>query len=76
MKTLQDCSEWREAIRVWVGEGAAGEEAARIESHLAGCGGCRRYAEELRATAAGLRWMADQPVDSSPGFRARWMRAG
>ena len=63
MKTVQDCSHWREAIRAWVGEGAAGEQAARIQSHLAACADCRRYAGELRAAAAGLRWLADRPVD-------------
>jgi hypothetical protein len=75
MKTVQDCSHWREAIRAWVGEGAAGEQAARIQSHLAACADCRRYAGELRAAAAGLRWLADRPVDPSPDFRARWTRA-
>jgi hypothetical protein len=75
MKTVEDCGAWREAIRGWGGEGATGEEASRIQEHLAGCAGCRHYAEELRAAAAGLRWMADQQVESSPGFRARWMGA-
>ncbi len=75
MKTTQDCSRWREAIRAWVGEGVAGEQTAQIQDHLATCAECRRYAEELRAAAAGLRWLADQPVEPSPGFRARWTRA-
>ena len=75
MKTVQDCSCWREAIRAWVGEGGAGEQTAQIQKHLASCEGCRRYAEELQAAAAGLRWLADRPVAPSPGFRARWTRA-
>ena len=70
-----ECDSWREAIRAWVGEGAAGERAGQIQKHLAGCGECRRYAEELRGAAAGLRWLSERPVDPSPGFRARWMRA-
>ncbi len=75
MKTGQDCRFWREAIRVWVGEGATGEQVSRIQSHVAGCGECRRYAEELQAAAGGLRWLAGQQVEPGLGFRARWMRA-
>ena len=75
MKNVEECRVWREAIRTWVSEGAAGEEVTRIQNHLPGCGECRRYAEELRGAVAGLRWMADQQVEPSPGFRARWMRA-
>jgi hypothetical protein len=70
-----DCDRWREAIRAWVGEGVAGNQSAQLQNHLAACGECRRYAEELRAAAAGLRWLADQPVEPSPGFRTRWTRA-
>jgi len=75
MKTVQSCRAWREAIRAWISEGVTGEQMNRIQEHLAGCGECRRYAEELRATAARLRWLADRPADPSPGFRARWTRA-
>ena len=70
-----DCDRWREAIRAWVGEALAGERTAQIQSHLATCPDCRHYAEELRAAAAGLRWLADRQVEPSPGFRARWTRA-
>ena len=70
-----DCDRWREAIRAWVGEGAAGDQSTQLQSHLATCGDCRRYAQELRAATAGLRWLAEQPVEPSPGFRARWTRA-
>jgi hypothetical protein len=70
-----DCDRWREAIRAWVGEVAAGDQSAQIQNHLAACADCRRYAQELRAAAGGLRWLAEQPVEPSPGFRARWTRA-
>ncbi len=76
MKTNRpDCSRWREAIRAWAAEGVAAEESPRLQGHLALCADCRRYAEELRAAAAGLRWLADRPAEPSPGFRARWTRA-
>jgi hypothetical protein len=76
MKTaLQDCGHWRKAIRAWVGEGVAGERTVQIQSHLAACPDCRRYAEELRAATAGLRWLASRDVEPSPGFRSRWTRA-
>jgi len=76
MKTNRpDCSRWREAIRARAAEGVAAEESPRLQGHLALCADCRRYAEELRAAAAGLRWLADRPAEPSPGFRARWTRA-
>ena len=64
-----------EAILTWAAEGVAAEESPRLQGHLALCADCRRYAEELRAAAAGLRWLADRPAEPSPGFRARWTRA-
>jgi hypothetical protein len=70
-----ECDRWREAIRAWVGEGVADDQSAQLQNHLAACGDCRRYAQEMRAAAAGLRWLAEQPVEPSPGFRARWTRA-
>jgi hypothetical protein len=70
-----ECARWREAIRAWVSEDLAGEKGASVQRHVVGCEGCRHYAKELRAAAAGLRRLADQPVAPSPGFRARWMRA-
>ncbi len=70
-----DCDRWREAIRAWVGESSAGEQGDQVQRHIAGCPGCRRYAEELRAATAGLRWLATRPAEPSPGFRTRWTRA-
>jgi hypothetical protein len=52
-----------------------GEEAAQVETHLAGCAECRLYAEELQAATAGLRWLGSRDVAPRPGFRARWSRA-
>lgn len=75
MKRVQDCGRWREAIRLRVCGALETEEVAPVEAHLAACDKCRLYAEELRAAAAGLRWMADQQVAPTPGFRARWTRA-
>jgi hypothetical protein len=46
-----------------------------LQGHLATCEGCRRYAEELQAVAASLRRLANQPVQPSPGLRARWTQA-
>ena len=75
MKTTPDCSHWRQVIRTRIVEGLAREEATRVETHLAVCAECRRYDQELRATTAGLRWLADLPAEPSPGFRARWTQA-
>src|ERR1017187_9476469 len=70
-----DCRRWREAIRLSVCETVAGEQTERIQSHLATCPDCRRYAEELRAATSGLRWLGSRNVEPRPGFRARWTRA-
>ena len=75
MNTLPNCGHWREAIRLQICGAWKGEEPARLETHLANCADCRHYAEELRAAAAGLRRLAAQRVDPSPGFRARWTQA-
>ena len=74
-KLSLDCRRWREAIRLSVCETVAGEQSSGIQSHLATCPDCRRYAEELRAATAGLRWLGSQDVEPRPGFRARWTRA-
>jgi hypothetical protein len=76
MKTgVEACSHWREAIRLRVSDALEGKEAARVETHLAACVGCRRYAEELQAATAGLRWLGSRDIEPSAGFRARWTRA-
>jgi hypothetical protein len=75
MKTVQDCSRWREAILIWVGEGFEGEQHAQLQDHFAACPDCRDYARKLRAATIGLRSLADRPVEPSPGFRGRWVQA-
>ena len=75
MKTTQDCRRWREVIRLRTCGALQVEETARLDTHLADCADCHQYAEELRAAATGLRWLADQPAEPSPGFRARWTQA-
>ena len=75
MKPTQDCRRWREAIRLRTCGALQVEETTRLDTHLANCADCRHYAEELRAAAASLRWLADRPVEPSPGFRGRWTQA-
>ena len=75
MKAAHNCRRCREAIRLGACDVLAGEEAARVEAHLAVCADCRRFAEELQAATTGLRWLATRPAEPSPGFRARWTRA-
>ena len=70
-----DCRRCREAIRLSVCETLAEEQETQIQSHLAICGDCRRYGEELRAATAGLRWLGSREVEPSPDFQARWTRA-
>ncbi len=70
-----NCAHWREAILRRACETLESEQAAQVERHLAGCCDCRRYALEISAAAAGLRWLRSREVEPSPGFRQRWMRA-
>ena len=75
MKTAQDCNRWREAIRLRGGGALEAEAAALVETHLVACAECRRYAEEVQATAAGLRWLSSREIEPSAGFRTRWTQA-
>lgn len=75
MKRAQDCGHWREAIRLQACSAPEAKEAARIRTHLAACGECRRYAEEVQAAATGLRGLGSQEMEPSAGFRTRWTRA-
>jgi len=34
----------------------------RFEEHIAGCDGCRAYLEQLRATQAAVRKVAEDPI--------------
>jgi hypothetical protein len=72
---VRTCIQWQEALRLRACGALDGEEAARVESHIADCTACQAYAEALRAATAGLRLMAAQPVEPSPRFRARWTQA-
>jgi anti-sigma factor RsiW len=51
------------------------EGFARAASHLAACADCRRYAEELQATSARLRGLAEREIEPSADFHARWCGA-
>ena len=75
MKTGQPCGRWREAIYLRACGALEGQEAARVEAHLAGCAECRRYGEELHTATVGLRWLGSRDVEPRPGFQARWTRA-
>ncbi|XVQ10165.1 anti-sigma factor family protein [Spirillospora sp. CA-255316] len=46
-----DCGEYRVGLGVYAIGRLAGDEAAVLREHLAGCGGCRAELAELRAVA-------------------------
>jgi anti-sigma factor RsiW len=46
-----DCGEFRVGLGVYAIGRLAGDEAAVLREHLAGCGGCRAELAELRAVA-------------------------
>jgi hypothetical protein len=70
-----NCDSYCESARLQACGALEFEEAGRLETHLAACADCRRYADELRVATSGLRWLSTREVEPSPGFRARWTQA-
>jgi predicted anti-sigma-YlaC factor YlaD len=60
-----ECREVREFLPAYDDLGGALQLAA-IDSHLAGCAGCRVVLEQYRALAGGLAALAQRPVESPP----------
>ena len=69
------CRQCRQAIRLQFEGARAPEAMVQIQTHLAGCSGCRSFANELHAAAADLQALGSQDVEPAPGFRARWTAA-
>ncbi|MFC5748892.1 zf-HC2 domain-containing protein [Actinomadura rugatobispora] len=68
-----DCGEYRVGLGVYAIGRLAGDEAAVLREHLAGCGGCRAELDELRAVADLLtRTMA--PADGEAAAAPRTER--
>jgi hypothetical protein len=72
---VRTCSRWREAIRLELSGASESAQMDSLQRHLANCEGCRRYADDLQRVATGLRGLADQRAEPSPGLRARWTQA-
>jgi len=67
------CEQRREAIGALVDGELAAEERAALETHLAGCAGCRQELDELNRLAAAFRTLP--AVEPAPDFEARfWAR--
>lgn len=49
-----ECLELRERISAWIDGEASGEEAARVEAHLASCASCRVSADRMRLLSPAL----------------------
>ncbi|MQB02370.1 MAG: hypothetical protein GEU78_19455 [Actinobacteria bacterium] len=64
--TDRACREWRERLGPWaLGHGTPAERAA-VESHLAGCEGCRAEAESLRRVGDALTYADVARIGTHP----------
>jgi hypothetical protein len=57
------CGEWEARIALLVEGDLPDGEAGAVEAHLAGCAGCRRFAEELRESQRDLRSLGEEDPD-------------
>lgn len=64
-----DCAQIQALLFDYVDDALPPKEQAEIESHVAGCEGCRLELASLRAYLQAVRTM--QPVEAPPGFAAR-----
>lgn len=58
-------------LALWAGDDLPAGEAARIESHLAECPGCRSLAEGLRTSRSAVGALAAEPIDEAALARVR-----
>jgi anti-sigma factor RsiW len=56
------CRELVELVTDYFEDALAPAERARFEQHLAACGGCTRYVEQLRATVAAVGRLEPEAV--------------
>jgi len=57
------CGDWEARIALLVEGDLPDGEAGAVEAHLAGCAGCRRFAEELRESQRDLRGLREEDLD-------------
>jgi anti-sigma factor RsiW len=74
------CQELVELVTDYLEGALAPAERARFEAHVAGCSGCERYLDQMRATVALAR--GSRAVEAGPEVSALlsafrdWKRAG
>ena len=56
------CERWEPDIALWVEGDLASDE---LERHLAGCAGCRQFADELRESQSALHSLAEAEIPST-----------
>jgi len=67
-----NCSRVRRSLPLLAGKDLPAGKARRVEKHLEKCPGCRQKIEEIRATLAGVRAIADRTSLDWP--EADWRR--
>src|SRR5579872_1060049 len=74
---LSRCDRHRESLRLLAGGALPEQERAGVESHLAACGGCRKYCDEIRQVTAPLaNWERKfAHIEPDQAARMRWAKA-
>ena len=57
------CKELVELVTDYLEERLAAPDRARFEAHLANCGGCRAYLEQMRQTISALGRLPAESID-------------
>ncbi len=58
------CQELVELVTDYLEGALAPRERVRFEAHLAACGGCRAYVEQMRITIRALGRLSEQDMDT------------
>jgi anti-sigma factor RsiW len=67
------CKELVELVTDYLEERLSAPDRARFEAHLAGCGGCRAYLDQMRQTIRALGRLPAESID--PTARDRLLSA-
>jgi anti-sigma factor RsiW len=59
---LLSCRELVELVTDYLEGALPDEEQARFEEHIAGCGGCKTYVEQIRQTIEALGHLPDEAL--------------
>jgi anti-sigma factor RsiW len=74
---LNQCGQYREDISLLVAGALGDSESGEVMAHMAGCVGCRKYYDEMRAVIAPLaNWEKEfAQIEPEQAVQRRWAKA-